>query len=72
MTTQNFYAIRDRLARLRACRRRIGWFDFSSDSWDMQTTSARAYRIFARLHGERRPLESVFGELPLPWNAYHT
>ena len=71
MTVASFTSIRDRLARLRACRRRIGWFDFSSDSWDMQTTNARAYRIFARLQGERRPLECAFGGRALPWNAFH-
>ena len=34
-----------RLARLRTARRRIGWFDFASNSWDMRTTTERAFRI---------------------------
>lgn len=66
----SFYDILNRLAHLRASRRRIGWFDFCSDSWDMRTTSARAMRIFLRLRGERQPLESVSGA-PISWNSYH-
>lgn len=67
----NLYQIRDRLAHLRAGRRRIGWFDFSSDSWDMQTTMARALRIFMRTRGVRVPLTNEQNDRPLPWNAYH-
>lgn len=59
-----------RLAELRARRRRMGWFDFSPDSYDMRTTQCRAFRIFLRLRGERQPLESDMGR-PLAWNAYH-
>lgn len=32
---------------------RIGWFDFSSDSYDMRMCEARAYRIQQRLVGVR-------------------
>lgn len=69
--TLNLYQIRDRLAQLRAGRRRIGWFDFSSDSWDMQTTMARALRIFMRTRGVRMPLTNELNDRPLPWNAFH-
>jgi hypothetical protein len=34
-------------------RRRIGWFDYSSDSFDMRVVNARALRIYLRQHGER-------------------
>jgi hypothetical protein len=60
-----------RLAALRDGRRRLGWFDYSSGSWDMRTTEARALRIVDRLAGIRRPLECVHRNRPLPWNAYH-
>jgi hypothetical protein len=63
--------IEGRLARLRSCRRRLGWFDYSSDSYDMRTTCARAYRIYARLQGERVPLECVASGRAIPWNSYH-
>lgn len=63
--------IHDRLARLRARRRRIGWFDFSSDSWDMRTTACRALRIYRRLRGQRDPLTTEFNDRPIPWNSYH-
>lgn len=62
--------IQTRLARLRAGRRRIGWFDFCSDSWDMRTTAQRALRIYLRLQGIRSPLESETGR-PVPWNTFH-
>lgn len=64
-------AVTQRLAALRARRRRIGWFDFSPWSWDICTTVARASRIVRRLAGTRRPLECVHSGKPLPWNAYH-
>ena len=64
--------IANRLARLRARRRRLGWFDYSSDSWDMRTTQARALRIYLRLMGRRCPLECVHSGRPLPWNSYHS
>ena len=60
-----------RLAQLRSRRRRLGWFDFSSDSVDMVTTSARALRVLQRLRGVRRPLISPFNEKPVPWNSFH-
>lgn len=71
MSDLAFTTIRDRLARLRAKRRRIGWFDYSSDSYDMKSTAARAMRIFARLNGERAPLECICSGRALPWNSYH-
>lgn len=66
----DLFRICDRLARLRAGRRRIGWFDFCSDSWDMRTTAQRALRIYLRLQGIRSPLESEMGR-PVPWNTFH-
>ena len=65
------YNVCNRLAHLRAQRRRLGWFDFSSDSWDMQTTMARALRIYRRVQGHRQPLTNVHNDRPIPWNAYH-
>jgi hypothetical protein len=67
----DLYQLSERLARLRACRRRLGWFDFSSDSWDMRTTMARALRIFRRVNGFREPLANVHNDRPIHWNAYH-
>lgn len=66
-----FTVLLRRLAQLRSRRRRIGWFDFSSDSVDMVTTSARALRVLQRLRGNRRPLISPFNEKPVPWNTFH-
>lgn len=60
-----------RLARLRAARRRIGWFDFASDSWDMRTTTERAFRIWARISGKRQPLVNPESQRPVPWNSFH-
>lgn len=71
MTAPDLSVIEARLARLRARRRRLGWFDFSSDSWDMRTTRARAWRIYQRLHGQRVPLECVERARAVPWNSYH-
>lgn len=52
-------AVTQRLAALRARRRRSGWFDFSPWSWDMCTAVARVSRIVHRHAGARRPLECV-------------
>ena len=60
-----------RLAQLRARRRRLGYFDFSSDSYDMRSTEARAYRIWGRILGERRPLQCMHWGTPVRWNTYH-
>ena len=60
-----------RLAQRRSSRRRLGWFDFSSDSVDMMTTSARALRVLQRLRGIRPPLISPFNERAVPWNTFH-
>lgn len=67
----NWPAIVRRLARLRAGRRKIGWFDFASDSWDMRTTTERAARIWARICGRRQPLLNPESQRPVPWNSFH-
>ncbi|WP_341744778.1 hypothetical protein [Azonexus hydrophilus] len=36
-----------------ATRCRIGWVDYSSDSYDYRVAEARLYRIRCRLRGER-------------------
>jgi hypothetical protein len=48
-------AVTQRLAVLRARRRRIGWFDFSPWSWDICTTVARASRVAHRPSPCRHP-----------------
>jgi hypothetical protein len=43
-------------------RRRIGWFDYSSDSYDMRVVQARALRIYLRQRGDRIKLrEALWG-----------
>lgn len=49
----NLFSATNRIARNTARRRRIGWFDFCIDSYDMQGCRARAYRIQQRLIGNR-------------------
>lgn len=41
---------------------RIGWFDFSSDSWDMRYSRAIAWRIHARLNGRRITIRQALEE----------
>jgi len=43
-------------------RRRVGWFDHSSDGYDMRMVEARALRIYLRQIGERIKLrEALWG-----------
>lgn len=67
----SYLQIFNRLMRLRAKRRRLGFFDYSPLSWDHDTTGRRAVRIHLRLHGVREPLYSVHSDRPVPWNTYH-
>jgi hypothetical protein len=48
-----------RIARRTERRLRIGWFDWTSDSWDMRLAGARATRIRMRATGGARPVPSV-------------
>lgn len=50
------------LALKRARRRRLGWFDFCTDSHDMRTTECRALRVVQRLRGRREPLCNTWGK----------
>lgn len=43
----------DRIVQKMVSRLRLGWFDHSSDSFDMRVARARAYRIQQRLAGNR-------------------
>lgn len=69
MTDFDFGQVLRRLADKRSARRRLGWFDFSSDSYDMRTTAQRAVRIAARIRGQREPLTTEYGWVA-PWNSY--
>lgn len=51
-----FREIRNSVVAKMARRLRIGWFDYSSDSYDMRVAGARACRIHARLQGRRLSL----------------
>lgn len=42
-----------------ASRQRLGWIDYSSDSYDVRVANARAQRIKARLRGERMTLNQA-------------
>lgn len=54
--------IKQHIARKTGARRRIGWFDFSLDSYDMRLCEARAFRIQRRLAGVRITLrEALWG-----------
>lgn len=56
-TKIDFDELERRMARKIASRKKIGWFDFCSDSYDMRVAGARAYRIFCRItRGERQTL----------------
>jgi len=67
-----FEEVQIRMIRKRASRRRLGWFDFCRDSWDVRSTGQRAWRIWRRLSGVREPLLSLDHEHPIPWNSYHS
>ena len=59
MTT---HELAERILRRRANRQRIGWTDFSSDSYDRRKAQAQAWRIIQRVnHGRRITL----------WQAMH-
>ena len=60
-----------RMVRLRAKRRRLGWFDHCSDSWDMRSTSARAWRVYQRIKGIREPLLHPHNDRPIPGRSFH-
>lgn len=60
-----------RIVRLRAKRRQLGWFDHCSDSWDMRSTSARAWRVYQRIKGLREPLLHPDSERPIPGHSFH-
>ncbi|KGM38718.1 hypothetical protein JY96_21330 [Aquabacterium sp. NJ1] len=54
--------IKQQIVRKSVARRRIGWFDFSMDSYDMRMCAARAYRIQQRIAGQRISLrEALWG-----------
>ena len=55
----NYYAIKNAIIERMSCRQRIGWFDYSDFSWDMRIASARAMRIYRRIHGERLTLRQA-------------
>lgn len=65
-----FTQVFERLVRLRATRRRLGWFDHCSDSFDMRSTSARAWRIYQRIGGVREPLLHPENGRPIPGGAF--
>lgn len=67
----SFTVIFERLVRLRATRRRLGWFDHCSDSFDMRSTSARAWRLYQRVAGVREPLLHPENGRPIPGRSYH-
>lgn len=52
----------DRILVKEAARRRIGWVDFSSDSWDRRVARARANRIIMRTKGVRMTLNQAIQE----------
>lgn len=49
----NFFQISERLMEKRELRTRIGWVDWSSDSWDRRECDRRAIRIVLRAKGIR-------------------
>jgi hypothetical protein len=49
LAVMSLYGVRDGLALRIAARRRIGWFDWSSDSYDMRVAMARAVRVWFRV-----------------------
>lgn len=68
-----FAQIDARLCRLRERRRRLGWFDWSSGSYDRRSTAERALRIWLRLQGQREPLRHTENpERAVHWNVYHS
>lgn len=66
-----FTDVFERLVRLRSSRRKLGWFDHCSDSFDMRSTSARVWRIYQRLGGVREPLRHPNNDRPVPGRSYH-
>lgn len=64
--------IASRLVPRRTARRRMGYFDHCSDSYDMRTTVQRAYRIRLRALGVRAPLTSGYNDTPVRWNSFHS
>jgi hypothetical protein len=53
----------DRILRRCASRQRIGWTDFSSDSYDRRRAQAQAWRIIQRVnHGRRITLWQAMQE----------
>lgn len=58
----NFQQLQDRIVAKMAARRRIGWIDYCSDSYDMRVAGARAVRVMARARGERMSMrEAMWG-----------
>ena len=47
----NLYEIAEKLMQKRELRTRIGWVDWSSDSWDRKQCERRAWRILQRARG---------------------
>ena len=45
------YDIAEKLMQKRDRRTRIGWVDWSSDSWDRRESQRRAWRIVQRVRG---------------------
>jgi len=70
MTT--FSEVQMKVTMKRANRRRLGPFDWMSDSFDMKSSEARAWRIWQRINGVREPLiHPCSMTQAIPWNSYH-
>lgn len=60
----DFGALRSAVLRREERRRKLGWADHSSGSWDYRVASARAWRISRRvLAGERISLAETMREV---------
>ncbi len=49
----NTYDLAERLMEKKEARTRVGWVDWSENSWDRMEAMVRAWRIFCRLSGVR-------------------
>ena len=49
LAVMSLYAVRDEVAARMASRMRMGFFDWSSDSYDMRVAMARAVRVWFRV-----------------------
>ena len=58
----NLTQMSERIFQKMASRLRLGWIDYSSDSYDRHVATVRAWRILERLRGRRMTLAQALRE----------